>query len=242
MAQLIVELDHLAVLRHAGGGRDPDPAHVVPLAELAGVGGISVTCGRGAAGMQERDFHLLREVVRSSFILCLPPQEEFVKLALHLRPDLVTLIPEPREPYGPERGLDVEDRRTELAACIDLLKRGKVPTALLVDPLLPQIKAAQRAGAGGVRLHTGRFCWAADEAGRSAEYEALLNAAKAAQRLGLSVHAGGGIGVPAAAPIAEIPEVEAVVVGHAFVARAVLCGTAEAAREFIRLAQGAGRR
>ena len=235
MPLLFTELDHVGVLRQAGGGRDPDPAHVAVLAELAGVGGISVTCTRGPSGFQERDLRLLREVVRTVFTLCIPPQDDLIKLALALRPDLVTLIPEPREPYGAERGLDVEDRRAELAACIDTLKGGKIPVALLVDPQPPQIKAAQRAGAGGVRLHTGRFCWAADHAARAAEYETLLNGAKVAQRLGLPVHAGDGIGYQTVGAIAQIPEVDAVVVGHSFVARAVLTGVAEAASELLRL-------
>jgi len=118
MTQLFVELDHLVALRRAGGGRDPDPARCAVLAELAGASGISVTSGRGAASLQERDFRILREVVHSAFAVSLPPQEEGAKLALQIRPDLVTLIPEPREPYGPERGLDVEDRRPELSACV----------------------------------------------------------------------------------------------------------------------------
>lgn len=242
MPMLFTEMDPLGVLRQAGGGRDPDPAHITVLAELAGAGGISVTCARGASGIQERDLRVLREVVRTVFILCLPPQDELIKLALAVRPDLVTLIPEPREPYGPERGLDVEDRRAELATCIDTLKGGKIPVAVLVDPLPPQIKAAQRAGAGGVRLHTGRFCWAADQATRAAEYEALLNAAKVAQRLGLPVHAAGGISYQTVGAIAQIPEIDAVVVGHSFVARAVLTGVAEAVSELLRLMrEGAAR-
>jgi len=104
-----------------------------------------------------------------------------------------------------------------------------------VDPLLPQIKAAQRMGVGGIRLHTGRFCWAADGGIRAAEYEALVNAARAAQRLGLVVHAGGGLTLQTVGPVAAIPEVEAVVVGHAFVARAVMTGAAETVGEFLRL-------
>jgi pyridoxine 5-phosphate synthase len=235
MPLLFVELDHLAVLRQAGGGRDPDPAHVALLAELAGAAGISVTCVRGPAGVQDRDLRTLREVVRTPLTFCLPPQDELIKVALALQPDLVTLVPEPRDPYGSGRGLDVEDRQAELAACIATLAGGKVPAALLVDPAPREIKAAQRAGAGGVRLHTGRFCWAPDQNTRAAEYETLVNAAKIAQRLGLAVQAGGGIGYQTIGAIAQIPEVDAVVVGHSFVARAVLTGVAGAVGELLRL-------
>ncbi|MBI4537215.1 MAG: pyridoxine 5'-phosphate synthase [candidate division NC10 bacterium] len=242
MPRLFTELDHLGLLRQAGGGRDPDPAHVAILAELAGAGGISVPCTRGGSGVQERDLRVMREVVHTVFALCIPPQDDLVKLALTLRPDLVTLIPEPREPYEPERGLDIEDRRSELAGCIDALKGGKIPVVLLVDPSPLQIKAAQRTGAGGVRLHTGRFCWAADQGARAAEYEALLNAAKVALRLGLPVHAGGGIGYQTVGAIAQIPEIDTVVVGHSFLARAMLVGVAEAVGELLRLMrEGAAR-
>jgi len=235
MMLLFAELDQLGSLRQAGGGKDPDPAVAAPLAELAGAGGISATAGRGAAGLSERDLRLLREVVRTPFNLCLVPHEEPVKLALGLQPDLVTFVPEPREPYGPEKGLDVEDRRAELVEAIKMLKAAKIPVALLVDPVPAQLKAAERAGAAAVRLHTGRFCWAPDPAVRAQEYELLTTAARLAQRLGLVVHAGGGIGYESIGAVARIAEIGAVVVGHSLLARAVLTGIPEAVRELLRL-------
>jgi pyridoxine 5-phosphate synthase len=242
MTLLFAELDHLGTLRQAGGGKDPDPAHAAPLAELAGVGGISATAGRGPGGLSERDLRLLREVVRTAFNLCLVPQDEHVKLALALRPDLVTFVPEPREPYGPEKGLDVEERRSELAGRIQTLKAAKIPVALLVDPAPAQLKAAERAGAAAVRLHTGGFCWAPDPAVRAQEYELLMSGAKLAQRLGLVVHAGGGIGYESIGAIVRIEEIGAVVVGHGLLARAMLTGIPEAVRELLRqMREGAAR-
>lgn len=242
MTLLVVELDHLAVLRQASGGRDPDPAHVATLAELAGAGGISLGLGRGPGGLQERDLRLLREVGRGVLNVCLCPQEEAVRLVLAVRPDLVTLVPEPREPFGPERGLDVEDRKGELARTVETLRGGGIPTAVLVDPLPAQIKAAQRIGAAGVRLHTGRFAWAADPTTRAAEHEALLNGAKVGQRLGLWVHAGGGLAYDTVGAVAQIPEIQGLSVGRALLARALLVGVAEGVRELLRLMrEGAAR-
>jgi pyridoxine 5-phosphate synthase len=231
MTTLMVGLDPLAHLRNLGGGRDPDPVAAAVLAELAGAGGIRVTLAPSAEGVGERDIHMLREVVRSVLGLWIAPEENGLKLALAVRPDLVTLIPGAREGLGRDGGLDVEDRRAELAPVLETLKGGGILAAVAVDPLPQQVKAAQRAGAGAVLLHAGRFCWATTDASRAAEFEALDNAAKVAQRLGLIVHAGGGIGYQSAGEIAAIPEIAAVDIGHAVIARATLVGMREAVRE-----------
>jgi pyridoxine 5-phosphate synthase len=242
MTTLFAGLDHLAMLRSVGGGRDPDPVVAAALADLAGVDGIRVTFGRERGGMQDRDVRLLREVVRTTLMLRIPPQDECLKLALAVRPDVVTLIPGEHEGFGVERGLDVEDRRQELAPFLEALKGIGIHTAVLVDPLPIQAKAAHRAGAGGVLLHTGRFCWASDDAGRAAEFEALTNAAKVAHRLGLIVQAGGGLGYQSVGAVATISEIASLDVGHALIARAALVGMGEAVRELrYALSAGAGR-
>ena len=238
MTTLVVGLDQLAALRDAGGARDPEPVVAAALAELAGVGGVRVTCGRERGGIQERDVRLLREVTRTALLLRMPPQDDFLKLALAVRPDVVTLIPGQREGLGAERGLDVEDRRQELLPFVEALTGGGILAGVLVDPLPTQVKAAQRIGAGAVLLHTGRFCWAANDASRAAEFEALTNAVKVAQRLSLVVHAGGGLTYHGASAVAEIAEVTAVDVGHSLIARAALVGMAEAVRELRKLLQG----
>ncbi len=231
MTVLMVGLDALTVLRSAGNSRDPDPAAAAVLAELAGAGGIRLTVAPPVEGSGERDARLLREVVRTVLGLRIAPEEQGVKLALGLRPDLVTLVPGVREGLGQDGGLDVEDRRPELAPILETLKGSGILAAVAVDPAPQQVKAAQRAGAGAVLLHAGRFCWASTDAGRAAEFEALDNAAKVARRLGLIVHAGGGVGYQSAAEIAAIPEIAAIDVGHAVIARAALVGMAEAVRE-----------
>jgi pyridoxine 5-phosphate synthase len=220
--------------------RDPDPEIAAALAELAGAGGISITLGRERTGMQERDLRLLRETARAPLNVCLPPQDEWVKLALAVRPDLVTLVPETREGLGAERGLDVEDRHGELARIIEMLKSAGIPLSVLVEAAPGQVKAAQRAGTAAVQLHTGRFCWADNPAARAAELDRLVNAAKLAHKLGLTVHAGGGLGPETLGEIAPIAEIGAVHVGHAFIARALLVGISEAVRHLLRILSRAG--
>jgi pyridoxine 5-phosphate synthase len=240
--KLFVGLDQLAALRPAGMARDPDPIAAAALAELAGAGGVTLTLGRERTGMQERDLRLLRETARSPLNVCLPPQEEWVKLALAVRPDLVTLVPESRQGLGAERGLDVEDRRAELAPLIEALRSAGITASLLVEAAPAQVKAAHRAGGAAVLLHTGRFCWAEDPAARAAEIERLVNAAKVGQRLGLAVHAGGGLGHETLGEIAPIPEIAAVHVGHALIARAVLVGIGQAVRDLLGILSLAGGR
>ena len=147
MPRLEVNIDHVATLRQSRLTNEPDPVAAAVLAELAGADGIRLTCGRERGGVQDRDVRLLREVVRTMLILRMPPQDECLKLALAIRPDIVTLIPGEREGLGVERGLDVEYRRQELAPLLDALKGIGILTAVLVDPLPNQVKAAHRAGA-----------------------------------------------------------------------------------------------
>lgn len=238
MNVLFVGLDHVATLRQAGGSRDPDPVIVAGLAELAGAGGLSLTIGRDRNGMQERDVRLLRETARTVLNLCLPPLEEWVKLALAVRPDLVTLVSEGREGFGAERGLDAEDRLSELQRVIETLRSGGIPVSILVEPAPAQVKAAHRAGAAAVLLHTGRYGWAGDAGTRDTEFEKLVNAAKIGRKLGLAMHAGGGLGYQTAAQVGQVPEIEAVHVGHSLIARAALVGVGEAVRELLRTLAG----
>jgi pyridoxine 5-phosphate synthase len=231
----MVELDHVAGLRQAGGSRDPEPAVAAPMAEHAGAEGVRLGWYGERGPVSERDLRLVREVARGIFALAIPPRDDGLKVALAVRPDMVFLLPESRGGLDAERGLDVEDRREEVARILEGLKAGGIFPGLVVDPSAPQIKAAQRAGAKVVLLHTGRFCWAHEDAGRAAEYEALTNAAKVAHRLGLAVHAGGGITPQTAGLVARLAEIETVHVGHSLVARATLVGLGEAVREFRRL-------
>jgi pyridoxine 5-phosphate synthase len=242
MGTLVVGLDSVAVLRQRGGTPDPDPVVVAALAELAGASGVSIAVRGQRDGTLDRDLRLLKETVRTLFNVCLPPQDEWVKLVLAIRPDLAMLTPPGREDSGAELGLDVEDRRAELQPVIERLKSGGIAACVMVDPAPAQVKAAHRVGAAAVLLHTGRFCWAEDGGTRGAELERLVNAAKIGGKLGLAVHAGGGLGYQTVTQVAEIPEIEAVHVGHSLIARACLVGMAEAVRELLRLLVAAGGR
>jgi pyridoxine 5-phosphate synthase len=239
MAVLFAGLDHVVGLRQAGGAADPDPVAFASLAELAGAEGISISLGR-ERGAGERDVRLLRETVRTALNIRCPPREDWIKLALALRPDMVTLAPPEHEGLGLERGLDIEDRRLELSPAIDGFKAAGIAVGVHVEALPAQIKAAQRAGVHAVVLHTGRLAAVAGGAEQGGEVERLMNAAKVAHKLGLAVHAAGALRYQTVGLLAEIPEIAAVHVGHGLVARACLVGVAEAVRELLRRIQGPG--
>ncbi len=233
MPVLFAGLDHVAALRQAGGTPDPDPVAFAALAELAGAGGISLSLGRERGG-GERDLRLLRETVQTVLNLCCPPREEWIKLALATRPDLVTLTPMEHEGLGTERGLDVEDRRSELTPVVDALKARGIAAGVLLEAVPAQVKAAQRAGVQVIVLHTGRLAVVGGGKEQIGELERLVNAAKIGHKLGLAVHAAGGLRYQSVGLLAEIPEIGAVHVGHSLVARASLVGVAEAVRELLR--------
>lgn len=242
MGSLFVRLDCVAMLRQMGGTHDPDPVLAAAFAELAGAGGVSIAVGGDRYGTQERDLRLLKETVRTVLSVSLPPQEEWVRLVLSIRPDLATLAPPGGEGLGAELVLDVEDRRSELQPLIERLKSSGIVASVMVDPDPAQVKAAQRVGAAAVLLHTGRFCWAENGAARGAEFERLVTAAKIAGKLGLSVHAGGSLGYQTVSQLAAIQEIEAIHVGHSVIARASLVGMGEAVRELLRMLAEAGGR
>jgi pyridoxine 5-phosphate synthase len=242
MGRLFVKLDSVAMLRQTGETEEPDPVLAAAFAELAGASGVSIAVGHERNDTQERDVRLLKQTVRTVLNVTLPPQEEWVKLVLAIRPDLATLAPPRREGAGAELVLDVEDRQSELQPMIAMLKSSGIATGVVVDPVPAQVKAAQRVGAAAILLHTGRFSWAEEGAARKAELDRLVNAAKMAGKLGVSVHVGGGLGYRTVGQLAGIQEVEAIHVGHSVIARAVLVGMGEAVRELLRiLAETEGR-
>ncbi|HWT77955.1 MAG TPA: pyridoxine 5'-phosphate synthase [Candidatus Methylomirabilis sp.] len=240
MGTLIVRLDSVAALREAGGTHDPDPVVAAALAELAGAGGVSLDVGVARRAAAERDLRILKETVRTFLNVCLPPQDEWVKLVLGIRPDLAMLTPPRPGDSGGEMVLDVEDRRSELQPVIEALKSSGIATGLVVDPDPAQLKAAHRIGAAAVLLHTGRFCWAEDGAARGVEFDRLMTAAKIAGKLGLAVHVGGGLGYRTVSQVAAIQEIEALHVGHSLAARACMIGMVEAVRELLRMLSGPG--
>jgi pyridoxine 5-phosphate synthase len=233
--RLYVNVDHVATLRQARRGDEPDPAHAAALCEAAGVDGITAHLREDRRHVQDADVETLARQVRTVFNLEIAGTDFMVDLALRLRPHQVTLVPERREEVTTEGGLDVSRDQARLARQLDALRAAGVRTSLFVDADDGAVRASRDAGADAVELHTGRYAHGAPDA-----LAALDRASALAASLGLAVHAGHGLTADNVGPVAAIPEIEELNIGHSIVSRAVYLGIAESVGQ-VRRAMDAAR-
>lgn len=238
--RLGVNVDHVATVRQARRSTYPDPVIAAALAELAGAGQITIHLREDRRHIQDRDLRLLRETVQTLLNLEMAATQDMVKIAYEHKPDVVTLVPERREELTTEGGLDVNGQREHLAKVIKNLKDGDITVSLFIDPDLDQVRASHKLDADRIELHTGRYCEALNERDRERELGRIVDAAKAAARLGMGVAAGHGLNYENVQPIARIGEIDELNIGHSIVARAVLVGFERAVREMLELMRNAG--
>jgi pyridoxine 5-phosphate synthase len=237
MARLGVNVDHVATIRQARGGSEPDPVTAAALCELAGAEGITVHLREDRRHIQDRDLLVLRRTVQTRLNLEMAATEEMVGIALEIVPDCVTLVPEKRQELTTEGGLDVVRLETELCRPIDQLRQAGIKVSLFVDPEPEQLAASARLRSDCVEIHTGTYC-AARGPGQAAELNKLGAAVRAAQQLGLGVHAGHGLNYVNLPPVVAIGGIEEFNIGHSIISRAVLVGLDRAVREMVELVRG----
>jgi pyridoxine 5-phosphate synthase len=233
--KLSVNIDHIATVRQARKGDEPDPVAAAVLAELAGADGVIVHLREDRRHIQDRDLRLVRQVVRSKLNLEMAATDEMQHIALEVRPNIVTLVPEKREELTTEGGLEVFARVEALKKFIARLQDGGIPVSLFIDPEEQQISAAKKTGASWVEIHTGAYANARAGAERNAEFGKIVDAAKLASSLGLRVGAGHGLNYVNVKSIARIREVEELNIGHSIISRAALVGMDRAVRDMIEL-------
>jgi pyridoxine 5-phosphate synthase len=231
MTRLGVNIDHVATLRQARGGHEPDPVMAASLVQLAGADGLVVHLREDRRHIQDRDLTILRETVQSHLNLEMAAEDSMVKIALNIKPDLVTLVPERRQELTTEGGLGVTEHRDRLQTVVHLLHEGGIPVSLFIDPDANQIRAAHKIQADSVELHTGRYANTRRQKEEDTEFDALLQAARLAAKLGLRVSAGHGLNYRNAKRLAGISEIEEFNIGHSIIAHAVFVGLAQAVRE-----------
>ncbi len=231
MPRLNVNVDHVATVRQARGGNEPDPVLAAYLAELGGAQGIVVHLREDRRHIQDRDLRTLKETVRTKLNLEMAATEEMTVIARELKPDMVTLVPEKRKELTTEGGLDVAGNLKGVSRTVKSLRSAGIFVSLFIDPDAGQIKAAQTAGADMVEIHTGSYADARSEAGREEELRKIKKAVKQASGLGLRVSAGHGLNYVNARPVALIKEIEELNIGHSIVSRAVMVGFENAVRE-----------
>jgi pyridoxine 5-phosphate synthase len=231
MARLGVNVDHVATIRQARGGKEPDPVAAAVIAEVAGADGIVVHLREDRRHIQPRDLRLLREIVQTKLDLEMAATDEMARFAIEVKPHLVTLVPERREELTTEGGLDVENQRQRIKDTITLLHQSGIAVSLFVNPDLEQIKAARRVDADCIELHTGRYANALGLKDQDREFDALAQAARAAYKLEIAVSAGHGLNYQNVRRLRTITEIVEYNIGHSIIARAVLVGFDRAVRE-----------
>ena len=242
MLRLGVNIDHVATIRQARRAKAPDPVHAAVLAELGGADGITVHLRGDRRHIQDRDVQVLRQTVRARLNVEMATTQEMTHLALTVKPDQVTLVPERREELTTEGGLDVVLNSTQVRPVVRTLQEGGIDVSLFVDPELEQVKEAHKLDARAVEINTAAWSEAVDGRAREAALRKLTDAARLARKLGLDVHAGHGLDYRNVGPVAALTEISELNIGHAIVARAMLVGMERAVREMVeamRSARGA---
>lgn len=238
--RLYVNIDHVATVRQARRTDEPDPVRAAVLAELGGADGITVHLREDRRHIQDRDVRLLSETVRTGVNLELAAVSDVVAIAVELRPMQATLVPERREEVTTEGGLamTVPEARSSIEAAIERLRSAGIRTSLFIDPEPNVIRTCAGLGVDAIELHTGEY---ANTRGpeRAEQLGRLYRAAALGQSLGLSIHAGHGLTYENVMPVARIPELEELNIGHSVVSRAMFVGLERAVREMAELLRGA---
>lgn len=234
--KLGVNVDHIATIREARKGKEPDPVAAAMLAELANCSGIAAHLREDKRHIQDRDIRLLRGMVTTKLNLEMAPTQEMVQFAVNKQPDMVTLVPEVHSELATESGLNVAANLDGLSKYISTLKNNDIQVSIFIDPETEQVKAAKKVGANFVEFNTGKYATAFDLGSRQEvdrELSAIEDMTMLAQKYGLRVFAGRGLNYRNVGAIASIEGIEEVVVGHSIVSRAVLVGMEKAVKEML---------
>lgn len=235
MARLSVNIDHIATLRQARLGKEPDPVAAASIVELAGADGITVHLREDRRHIQDRDVKLLRDTVKTKLNLEMAATDEMINIALEIKPDMVTLVPEKRAELTTEGGLDAVLLKESLSRQIPILKGKGITVSIFINPDIDQIKAARRLETDFVEIHTGRYADALKQPEQDAEFGKILDAVKAASKLQLGINAGHGLNYLNIKRVTRISEIEEFSIGHSIIARAALVGLDRAVRDMAEL-------
>ena len=231
MAGLAVNIDHVATLREVRKVSYPEPVAAAVLAELAGADGIVVHLRKDRRHIQDRDVRILRKVIQTKLILEMASTSEMVGIALDIKPDLVTLVPEKREELTTEGGLDLFVHKNSVAETVGSLQDNGIPVSIFIDPEPEQIELAYKIDASTVEIHTGTFCDATTPKKRDQAFDKIVDAVKLAHKLKLKINAGHGICYNTIKTFKGLHEIDEFSIGHSIVSRAVLVGMERAVKE-----------
>ena len=238
MPHLGVNIDHVATLRQARRGVEPDPVWAAAEAELGGARCITLHLREDRRHIQDRDLRILRQTVQVKLNLEMAVTDAMVDLARQVRPDQATLVPEGRQEITTEGGLAVAGDLDRVRRAVGRLKDAGIAVSLFIDPEADEVAASAESGAQAVEFHTGEYAGARQEADLRRQLARLAEAARDAQGRGLIVHAGHGLNYVNVRPVARIPGMTELNIGHSIICRALFAGLREAVREMVRLIEG----
>ena len=237
LMRLAVNIDHVATIRQARGGNEPDPVTAAQLCELAGAEGIVCHLREDRRHIHDRDVRLLRETVKTKLDLEMAATEEIIRIAIETKPELVTLVPEKRRELTTEGGLDVTGQKKFLEDVVETFHQNKILVSLFVDPTQAQVEASKEVGTDMIEIHTGDYANARAERERNEELVKIQQMARLGKNLGLGVNGGHGLNYVNVMPIAAINDIDELSIGHAIISRALFVGLDKAVREMIQLVQ-----
>jgi len=226
--RLYINIDHVAALRQARRGQEPDPVEAATVCEAAGADGITAHLREDRRHMQDADIEKLKKTLRTYFNLEMACVAEMLELARRLRPEQVTLVPERREEITTEGGLDITSDPARIRNAVESLDGAGIRVSLFIDPTRAAVEQSKKLGVPAIELHTGSYSHDPDS---DAALDALRDSARRAADLGLAVHAGHGLNLRNVAAVAAIPEIEELNIGHSIISRAIFIGLDRAVRE-----------
>ncbi|MDG0802630.1 pyridoxine 5'-phosphate synthase [Pectobacterium polaris] len=243
MAELLlgVNIDHIATLRNARGTAYPDPVQAAFVAEQAGADGITVHLREDRRHITDRDVRILKETLQTRMNLEMAVTEEMLNIACEVKPHFCCLVPEKRQEVTTEGGLDVAGQQEKIDNAVARLSQANILVSLFIDADKRQIDAAVASGAPYIEIHTGAYADAPDDEARQHEFERIRDAATYAAAKGLKVNAGHGLTYHNVLPIAALPEMHELNIGHAIIGRAVMSGLKDAVAEMKSLMREARR-
>ncbi|PSW56167.1 pyridoxine 5'-phosphate synthase [Photobacterium leiognathi] len=236
-----VNIDHIATLRNARGTRYPDPVHAAEVAERAGADGITIHLREDRRHINDRDVRILRETIQTRMNLEMAVTDEMIAIALEVKPEYVCLVPEKREELTTEGGLDVAGQLEKVKAATEKLTASGIKVSLFIDADRAQIDAAHACGAPFIELHTGQYAEATTEEAQLDELKKISAGASYAHDLGIKVNAGHGLTYHNVKPIAALPELYELNIGHSIMGRAMFDGLEKAVTDMRDLMQEARR-
>jgi len=235
LVKLSVNVDHVATVRQARRISEPDPVEAAVLAELAGADGITIHLREDRRHIQDRDLFLLRETVKTKLNLEMALEKEIINIALTVRPDQVTFVPEKREEITTEGGLDVVSKRKKIAQAIKKFHQKNIPVSLFIDSELKQIKASVQVGAKIIEINTGKYSESQSEKEEEKELKKIRAAVQYALSRKMTVNAGHGLNYKNVKQIADIDGIEELNIGHSIISHSVFVGLENAVKEMLAL-------